>query len=100
MDEGRDSTNVVIEVFGEGEGFPNKSRAALPQGVIEAPLVIGLPRLLADLIEGISVEDGSVGFPVVGVGLSTEVALRQGPAIRLRLLLHPWSRHNNQRFHV
>jgi len=67
VDEGPDSADVVIEVFGEGEGFPDKSRASLPQGVVEAFDMVGLSRLLADLVEGIGVEDSPVSFPVVGL---------------------------------
>lgn len=42
VDEQPDSADVVDELFGEGQGFPNQPRAALAQSVVEAFDVVGL----------------------------------------------------------
>ena len=36
VDEGPDGPDVVVKLFGEGEGFPDKLRAALAQSVVGA----------------------------------------------------------------
>ena len=77
VDESPDSADVIVEFFGEGKRFPHQPRAALPERVVEALDVVGLPRIFADLMQLVSIENRFVGVPEVGVGFCVQVTLGQ-----------------------
>ena len=41
VDESPDSTDVVLKLFGEGQGLSDESRTTLPEGVVEALNMVG-----------------------------------------------------------
>lgn len=75
VDEIPNGTNVVFKLFGEGQSFSHQSRNSLPEGIIEALYVISLSRFFTHLMQFVVVEDGSVSFPVVGIGRCFKIAI-------------------------
>jgi len=47
-DEVLDGTDLIGQLFGEGQGVPPQTGDTLPQGVIEPLDVVGFPGLLRD----------------------------------------------------
>jgi hypothetical protein len=67
IEEEFDGPNVMLDLFGEGQGGANETRQALPQGIVESFEVIRFPGVLRDGFVALRWDDALIDVIVIRV---------------------------------